>query len=143
KVELLAYTTPEGSQVILDEFLERARGICADLGFTYRVIEICTGEQGQSHDQSLEVEVYAPGCDQWLEVSSVSWFTDYQARRANVRYRPADGGSPAFVHTVNGSALAVPRVWAALVEANRQPDGTIAVPEILRPYTGKAKLTSR
>lgn len=143
KVELLAYTTPEGSQPIFDEILHRAEALCADLGFTYRVIEICTGEQGQSHAQSFDVEVYAPGCDQWLEVSSVSWFTDYQARRANIRYRPAAGGSPAFVHTVNGSALAVPRVWAALVEANRQPDGSIAVPDVLRPYTGKATLASR
>ena len=143
KVELMAYTTPSGAQAVFDEILERARSLVADLGFTYRVIEICAGALGQSHARQFDVEVYAPGADQWLEVSSVSWFTDYQARRANVRYRPEGGGAPAFVHTTNGSALAIPRVWAALVEMNRQPDGTVAVPEILQPYTRKAVLTAR
>ena len=143
KVELMAYTTPEGAQVVFDEILRRAGELCADLGFTYRQVEICVGALGQSHAQSFDFEVYAPGADQWLEVSSVSWFSDYQARRANVRYRPDGGGSPAFVHTVNGSALALPRVWAALVEANRQPDGTIAVPEVLQPYAKKRTLGRR
>lgn len=143
KVELMAYTTPEGAQAVFDEILRRAGRLCADLGLTYRMVEICTGDLGQSHAQSFDFEAYAPGADQWLEVSSVSWFSDYQARRANVRYRPAGGGSPAFVHTVNGSALAVPRVWAALVEANRQPDGSIAVPEVLQPYTKKSVLGGR
>jgi seryl-tRNA synthetase len=84
--------------------------------------------------RTWDIEVYAPGCDKWLEVSSCSWFSDYQARRANVRYRPAGQKSTAFVHTCNGSALAVPRVWAALVETYRQPDGSIALPDILGPY---------
>lgn len=143
KVELMAYTTPEGARAVFDEILERARSLVEDLGLTYRVVEICTGAQGQSHAQSFDVEVYAPGADQWLEVSSVSWFSDYQARRANVRYRPEAGGPPALVHTVNGTAVAVPRMWAALVEANRRPDGNIDVPEILHPYTKKAVLTTR
>jgi seryl-tRNA synthetase len=89
---------------------------------------------GQSHHRSFDIEVYAPGVDQWLEVSSVSWFSDYQARRANVRFRPIDEKGTHFVHTLNGSALAVPRVWAALVETHRQPDGAVAVPEVLQPY---------
>lgn len=143
KVELMAYATPSGAQAVFDEILERARSLVEDLGFTYRVIEICAGALGQSHARQFDVEVYSPGTGQWLEVSSVSWFTDYQARRANVRYRPEGGGSPAFVHTTNGSALAIPRVWAALVETYRQPDGTVAVPEVLQPYTKKAVLTAR
>ena len=143
KVELMAYTTPSGSQAVFEEILERARSLVADLGFAYRVIEICAGALGQSHARQFDVEVYAPGAEQWLEVSSVSWFTDYQARRANVRYRPAGGGAPTFVHTTNGSALAIPRVWAALVETYRQPDGTVAVPAILQPYTKKAVLAGR
>jgi seryl-tRNA synthetase len=80
--------------------------------------------------------VFAPGSDRWLEVSSVSWYRDYQARRANVRYRPDGGGAPALVHTLNGSALAWPRIWAALVEWGRQPDGTVRLPECLGPYLG-------
>jgi len=105
----------------------------------YRVVEICTGDLGQSHARAFDLEVYAPGCDMWLEASSVSWFSDYQARRANIRYRPVDAdGKPVkgtgFVHTLNGSALAVPRVWAAIVENHRNADGSITVPEVLHPY---------
>jgi seryl-tRNA synthetase len=114
KVELLAYTTPEQAPAMLDEILSRAEGLVASLGLTYRVLDICTGDMGQSHHRSFDVEVYAPGVDQWLEVSSVSWFSDYQARRANIRYRPSEGKGTEHVHTLNGSALAVPRVWAAV-----------------------------
>jgi seryl-tRNA synthetase len=139
KVELLAYTTPAQAPAMLEEILDRAEATIAALGLAYRVVDICTGDLGQSHHRSTDIEVYAPGVDQWLEVSSVSWFSDYQARRANIRYRPLDAeGRPVkgteVVHTLNGSALAVPRVWAALVETYRQPDGTVAVPEILHPY---------
>ena len=135
KVELFAYTTPDQAPKVLDELLGRAEATIAALGLGYRVLEICTGDLGQSHHRSFDIDVYAPGCDQWLEVSSVSWFSDYQARRANVRYRPADvERGTAFVHTLNGSALAVPRVWAAVVETYHQPDGTIAVPDALLPY---------
>ena len=97
-------------------------------------MDICTGDLGQSHARCFDIEVYAPGCDMWLEVSSVSWFSDCQARRANIRYRPAAGGGTAVCHTLNGSALAVPRVWAALVETYRQPDGSVALPDVLGPY---------
>ncbi|HEX2701005.1 MAG TPA: serine--tRNA ligase [Acidimicrobiales bacterium] len=134
KVEILAYATPEQAAEVHADLLRRAEGVLRELGLGYRVVEICTGDLGQSHARAFDVEVYAPGVDQWLEVSSVSWFSDYQARRANIRYRPAGGKGVAFVHTLNGSALAVPRVWAALVECNRQPDGSVRLPDVLAPY---------
>jgi seryl-tRNA synthetase len=134
KVEILALATPEQAPGMLDEIVSRAEGTIAALGLPYRVIEICTGDLGQSHHRSFDVEVYAPGCDAWLEVSSCSWFSDYQARRANLRYRPAEGKGTQVLHTLNGSALAVPRVWAAIVENYRQEDGSVALPEVLHPY---------
>ncbi len=134
KVEILAYCTPRQGEEVHRELVERAVGTIDVLGLAWRLVDICAGDLGQSHHRQFDVEVYAPGCDQWLEVSSVSWFTDYQARRANIRYRPAGGGGTELVHTLNGSALAVPRVWAALVETHRQPDGSIALPEPLHPY---------
>jgi seryl-tRNA synthetase len=139
KVEILAYATPEQAPAMLEELLRRAEAVIAELGLAYRVLEISTGDLGQSHHRSFDVEVYAPGCDQWLEVSSVSWFSDYQARRANIRFRRRSSGESRkgpveTVHTLNGSALAVPRVWAAIMETYRQPDGTVTVPEVLRPY---------
>jgi seryl-tRNA synthetase len=133
KVELLAYATPQQAAALHAELLARAEGVLQALGLAYRVVDLCTGDLGNSAARTFDLEAYAPGCDQWLEVSSVSWFSDYQARRANLRYRPADGPISA-VHTLNGSALAVPRVWAALVETNRQPDGSVRIPEVLRPY---------
>ena len=139
KVEILALSTPEQAPALLDDMVARAESLVEALGLPYRIIEICTGDMGQSHHRSFDIEVYAPGADAWLEVSSVSWFSDYQARRANIRYRPLDEtGRPVkgteFVHTLNGSALAVPRVWAAIVENYRNPDGSVTVPEALRPY---------
>lgn len=139
KVEILAYATPEQAPAMLEELLRRAEAVIAELGLAYRVLEISTGDLGQSHHRSFDVEVYAPGCDQWLEVSSVSWFSDYQARRGNIRFRRRTSGEGRkgpveTVHTLNGSALAVPRVWAAIMETYRQPDGTVTVPEVLRPY---------
>jgi seryl-tRNA synthetase len=134
KVELLAYTTPEQAPAMLQEILGRAEALISALGLTYRVLDICTGDMGQSHHRSFDIEVYAPGVDKWLEVSSVSWFSDYQARRANIRYRPTEGKGTEHVHTLNGSALAVPRVWAAVVETHRQPDGSVRIPEVLLPY---------
>jgi seryl-tRNA synthetase len=134
KVEILAYCTPDQAADLHAEILHRAESIIAELGFTFRLLDLCTGDIGNSAARTFDIEVYAPGADQWLEVSSVSWFSDYQARRANLRYRPEDGTGTAVLHTLNGSALAVPRVWAALVEVYRQPDGTVAVPELLQPY---------
>ena len=134
KVELMAYATPEQAPALLDEILQRAIGSVVALGLPYRVLDICTGDLGQKHHRQFDVETYAPGCDMWLEVSSVTWFTDYQARRGNIRYRPSEGRGTELVHTLNGSALAVPRMWAAVVETYRQPDGSIALPEVLHPY---------
>ncbi|MYH71745.1 MAG: serine--tRNA ligase, partial [Acidimicrobiia bacterium] len=137
KVEILAYATPEQAPSIHTEILERAEAAVAELGLAYRIVDICTGDLGQAHHRSWDVEVYAPGADQWLEVSSVSWYSDYQARRANLRYRPTGEKGTRILHTLNGSALAVPRVWAALVETYRQPDGSVVIPEVLRPYLGR------
>jgi seryl-tRNA synthetase len=135
KVELLAYATPAQAAEVHADILARAEGTLAALGLAYRVVDLCTGDLGASAARTFDIEVYAPGCDMWLEASSVSWFSDYQARRANIRYRPAAAGSgTAVVHTLNGSGLAVPRVWAAVVETYRQPDGSVAVPACLWPY---------
>jgi len=134
KVEVVAYATPEQAPAMLDALIARAESTIAALGLPYRIIEICTADLGQSHHRSFDIEVYAPGVDAWLEVSSISWFSDYQARRADVRYRPLGEKGTAIVHTLNGSALAVPRVWAAVIENNRQADGSIALPEVLWPY---------
>ena len=134
KVEILAIATPEQSPGVLDELLARAEGTIAALGLPYRTIEICTGDFGQSHHRYFDVEVYSPGTDTWLEVSSVSWFSDYQGRRANIRFRRGGQKGTEIAHTLNGSAIAVPRVWAAILENYRQPDGSVVVPEALRPY---------
>jgi seryl-tRNA synthetase len=143
KVELLAYATPEQSAEVHADILVRAEGTLSALGLPYRVVDLCAGDLGTSSARTFDLEVYAPGCDQWLEASSVSWFSDYQARRANIRYRLADGSSTALVHTLNGSGLAVPRVWAALVETYRQPDGSVTIPEVLRPYVrGAERITA-
>jgi seryl-tRNA synthetase len=139
KVEILALATPEQAPALLDDMVARAERAIAGLGLTYRIIEICTGDMGQSHHRSFDIEVYAPGVESWLEVSSISWFGDYQARRANIRFRRHDASGKAlkgteFVHTLNGSALAVPRVWAAIIETHRNDDGSVTIPEVLRPY---------
>lgn len=134
KVEILAYATPEQAPGLHAEILGRAESVISDLGLAYRILDLCAGDLGASSRRTFDIEVYAPGADRWLEVSSVSWFGDYQARRANLRYRPTDGKGTEILHTLNGSALAVPRVWAAIVETHRQADGTVAVPEILQPY---------
>lgn len=134
KVEILSIASPEQAPDLLDEIVARAERVIALLGLPYRIIEICTGDMGQSHHRSYDIEVYAPGCDAWLEVSSISWFSDYQARRADIRLRRAGQKGTEIAHTLNGSALAVPRVWAAIIENNHQPDGTVVIPEALRPY---------
>ena len=139
KVEILAYATPEQAAEVHADILRRAEAALSSLGLAYRVLDLCAGDLGASSARTFDLEVYAPGCDMWLEASSVSWFSDYQARRANIRYRPAAGGSGTVVaNTLNGSALAVPRVWAAVVETHRQPDGSIALPPALQPYFGGA-----
>ena len=134
KVELFVLSTPEQAPALFDEMLARAEARLVELGLTYRLLEICTGDFGQAHHRSIDLEVYAPGVDKWLEVSSVSWVSDYQARRANLRYKAAGQSGTELVHTLNGSALATPRVLAALLEAHRRPDGSVAIPEVLQPY---------
>jgi seryl-tRNA synthetase len=139
KVEILAYATPADAPGMLDELLGRGIATIESLGLAYRILDIATGDLGQSHHRSFDIEVYSPGCDQWLEVSSVSWFSDYQARRANIRYRPTGGKGTEPLHTLNGSALAVPRVLAAILETYHRPDGSVAIPEVLWPYTRGAR----
>jgi seryl-tRNA synthetase len=134
KVELFAYATPDQAPAMHDDMVARAEGLLVDLGLQYRVLDLCAGDMGNSASRTFDLEVYSPGVDQWLEVSSVSWCTDYQARRANIRYRPTGGGAPLLVHTLNGSALAWARIWAALVETGRQADGSVVLPEVLAPY---------
>ena len=134
KVEILAVALPEQAPGLLVEMIGRAEALIAGLGLPYRIIEICTGDMGQSHHRSFDIEVYAPGCDNWLEVSSISWFSDYQSRRADIRYRVAGQKGTQITHTLNGSALAVPRVWAAIIENYREPDGSVTVPGVLHPY---------
>jgi seryl-tRNA synthetase len=134
KVEILAVTTPEQGPAMLQEIVDRAEALISGLGLPYRIIEICTGDMGQSHHRSFDIEVYAPGCDNWLEVSSCSWFSDYQARRGDIRFKKAGEKGTIIANTLNGSALAVPRVWAAIMENYRQADGSVVVPEALRRY---------
>jgi seryl-tRNA synthetase len=134
KVEILAVTTPEQGPAMLQEIVDRAERLIGGLGLPYRIIEICTGDMGQSHHRSFDIEVYAPGCDNWLEVSSCSWFSDYQARRGDIRFKKTGEKGTTIANTLNGSALAVPRVWAAIMENYRQADGSVVVPEALRPY---------
>ena len=134
KVEILAIARPEDAPELLTELVGRAEALMAALELPYRIIEICTGDMGGSHHRSFDIEVYAPGCDAWLEVSSVSWFSDYQARRADIRFKRTGQKGTEIANTLNGSALAVPRVWAAICENHRQPDGSVRIPDVLRPY---------
>lgn len=144
KVELLALCEPEDSEALHAEILSRAETLIADLGLSYRILDLCAGDIGSSARRTFDIEVYAPGVDRWLEVSSVSWFGDYQARRANLRYRSKEGKGTEVLHTLNGSALAVPRVWAAIVETNRRSDGSVVLPELLVPYMrGTEVITAR
>lgn len=134
KVEILAVATPDQGPGLLIELRDRAERLIAGLGLPYRIIEICTGDLGQSHHRSFDLEVFAPGVDAWLEVSSVSWFSDYQARRGDIRYRRPGEKGTLVANTLNGSALAVPRVWAAILENFREDDGSVSLPEVLWPY---------
>jgi seryl-tRNA synthetase len=136
KVEMYMYTKPEESDALLEKMREDAEETCAALGFTYRVKQLCTGDIGFNSAITYDIEVWAPGCNEWLEVSSVSNVRDFQARRANIKYRPADGGKVRFPHTLNGSGLGLPRTLIAVMESNQQEDGSIVIPEVLRPWMG-------
>ncbi len=136
KVEMYMYTRPEDSDAALKKMLADAEETCALLGLPYRVVELCTGDLGFAARRTYDIEVWAAGCGEWLEVSSVSNVGDFQARRANIRYRPAEGGKPRYVHTLNGSGLGLPRTLIAIMENYQQADGSIVVPEVLRPWMG-------
>ncbi len=136
KVEMYIFCRPEESMRELEKMVSDAEQTCAELGLTYRVVQLCTGDLGFNAAITYDIEVWAPGCGEWLEVSSVSNVMDFQARRANIKYRPADGGKARFVHTLNGSGLGLPRTLIAVLENYQQPDGSVVVPQALRPWMG-------
>ena len=136
KVEMYIYCKPEESEALHQKMLKDAEETCAQLGIPYRVKQLCTGDIGFGATMTYDLELWAPGCDEWLEVSSVSNDTDFQSRRANIKYRPADGGKVKFPHTLNGSGLGLPRALIAVMENYQQADGSIVVPEVLRPWMG-------
>ena len=136
KVEMYQFVEPETSNDDLEKLVDDAEDVCRQLGFTYRVLALSTGDMGFASSKTYDIEVWAAGCQEWLEVSSCSNCTDFQARRSNIRYRAEGGGRPRIPHTLNGSGLALPRVIIAIMENNQQPDGSIIIPDVLRPYTG-------
>ena len=136
KVEMYQFVHPDTSYTVLEEMKQYAIDICDALGFHYRLLDLATGDVSFAMTKTYDIEVWSAGCQEWLEISSISNSEDYQARRSNVKYRPADGGRPRFPHTLNASGLALPRVMIAVIENNQQEDGSIVVPEVLRPYMG-------
>jgi seryl-tRNA synthetase len=143
KVELVRYETPERSRDALEELTAHAETLLRRLGLRYRRVLLAAADTGSGSAMTYDLEVWAPGVDKWLEVSSCSTFTDYQARRANLRFRRAQGEKPEFVHTLNGSALALPRTLAALLETHQEEDGSVRIPEPLVAYLGTDRLTAQ
>jgi seryl-tRNA synthetase len=142
KVELVKFVQPERSDDELERLVDNAEDVCRRLGISHRVVQMCTGDLSFVAAMKYDVEMWAPGCQEWLEVSSCSNFRDFQARRANMRYRPAPRAKPEFVHTLNGSGLALPRVMIAVLETYQQADGTVAIPPVLRPYMNDVAVIS-
>jgi seryl-tRNA synthetase len=136
KVEMYIYCKPEESMNELEKMLADAEQTCRELGLAYRVVQLCTGDLGFNARVTYDLEVWSPGVGEWLEVSSVSNVGDFQARRANIKYRPAEGGNVRLVHTLNGSGLGMPRTLIAVLENYQQADGSVVVPEVLRPWMG-------
>lgn len=136
KVEMYIFCEPENSEAELERMLADAEQTCAGLGLPYRVKQLCTGDIGFNARITYDLEVWAPGVGEWLEVSSVSNVGDFQARRANIKYKPEEGGKTRLVHTLNGSGLGMPRTLIAVLENYQQPDGSVVVPEVLRPWMG-------
>jgi seryl-tRNA synthetase len=136
KVEMVKIVEPETSNDELMGLIDHAEDVCRGLGVPHRVVQMCTGDLSFTAAQKYDVEMWAPGCGEWLEVSSCSNFKDFQARRAQIRYRPERGARAQFVHTLNGSGLALPRTLIAIIENYQQADGSVVVPEVLRPYMG-------
>jgi seryl-tRNA synthetase len=136
KVEMVKFVRPENSDAELVSLLADAEDVCRRLGLQHRVVQMCTGDLSFTAAMKYDVEVWAPGCGEWLEVSSCSNFRDFQARRANIRYRPVPKAKPELVHTLNGSGLGLPRVLIAVLETYQRADGSVTVPQVLRPYMG-------
>ena len=134
KVEIYKFTVPDSSDEELEKLVADAEDICRKLEIPYRVAQLCTGDLGFAACKTYDIEMWAPGCAEWLEVSSCSNCSDFQARRTNIRYRPEPGAKSEFVHTLNGSGLALPRVLIAVLENYQQADGTVLIPEVLTPY---------
>ena len=143
KVEMYKFTTPETSYAELESLAEAASDICRALKLPFRRLEIVTGDLGFAASKKYDIEVYSPGCDEWLEVSSCSNTEDFQARRANVKYRAEGQKKTQYVHTLNGSGLATPRVMIAILENYQQADGSVIIPEVLRPYMGGAEIIQK
>ena len=136
KVELVKFTKPEQSQGEHEKLTRDAEQVLERLGLHYRTVVLCTADMGFSSAKTYDIEVWLPGQELYREISSCSNFTDFQARRANIRYRPAGGKKSEFVHTLNGSGLAIGRTWVAIIENYQQADGSVKIPEALRPYIG-------
>lgn len=140
KVEMVKFVEPEQGAAELASLVDNAADIARRLQIPHRIVQMCTGDLAFSAANKLDVELWAPGVGEWLEVSSCSLFTDFQARRANIRYRPDANAKPRFVYTLNGSGLALPRVVIAVLENYQQPDGSVVVPNVLRPYMAGAEV---
>ena len=136
KVEMYKFVEPDVSYDELELLVRDAEDVCEKLGIPHRVLELCSGDLGFAASKSYDVEMWGPGTEEWLEVSSCSNCTDFQSRRASIRYRPVKGGRPRFLHTLNGSGLAIPRVLIAIMENFQRADGSVLIPEVLRSYTG-------
>jgi seryl-tRNA synthetase len=136
KVELVNFVEPEQGLATLEELTKHAETVLQKLGLHYRVMELCAGDLGAGSRKTYDIEVWLPGQNAYREISSCSWFADFQARRAKIRFRKAKGDKPQLVHTLNGSGLAIGRTLIALLEQNQQADGSVKVPEVLRPYMG-------
>ena len=136
KVEMVKLARPDNSYEELETLVANAEAILKALKLPYRVVVLCSGDLGFSATKTYDIEVWMPSYGRYVEISSCSCFEDYQARRMNLRFRPEDGGKPQFIHTLNGSGLAVGRTVAAILENYQQADGSVVVPEVLRPYMG-------
>jgi seryl-tRNA synthetase len=142
KVELMRFERPEDSRAALDELTSHAEAVLQRLGLRYRVLLLAGGDLGFANALTYDLEVWSPGVGRWLEVSSCSLYNDYQTRRANIRYRPATGAKPQFVHTLNGSGLGLSRTFAAVLETYQQPDGSIELPPPLAEYVGTNRIAT-
>jgi seryl-tRNA synthetase len=142
KVELLRFERPENGKAALEELTSHAEKVLQMLGLHYRVVLLASGDLGFANAQTYDLEVWAPGVGKWLEVSSCSLYNDYQARRANIRFRPEPNAKPEFVYTLNGSGLALPRTFAALLETHQQADGSVQLPEAIAKYVGTDRIAA-